>query len=421
MTLPALAVEVAFAGASTGSALHLDDAARGLLDTGTLAADDSTWTDITAYVRSGSIKRGSNRVDSPILRYDAGTATITLDNSDRRFDPTNLSGPYVSGGASQVTAMRAVRIRATWAGTTYDLWRGFADSWDISWDVNYSECILSATDAFKVLTGYDRAAVAGVGAGELTGARINRVLDSVNWGSTDRVIATGATTVQATTLEGDALAELQLVADTELGELYMDAAGRVVFRGRQAILTDTRSATAQATFGDGGGAELPHQELGLANDDTTLANRARVTRVGGAEQTTNDSTSQGVYMVRVFERSDLIMETDAEALNYAQWLLYVAKDPELRFDSLVFNPEKDNAALWPHALGRELGDRITVIRRPPGGGTITRDGFIRGITHDFDPGRWRTTWALQSASKYGSFLTLDNSTLGVLDSNALAY
>ena len=33
---------------------------------------------------------------------------------------------------------------------------------------------------------------------------------------------------------------------------------------------------------------------------------------------------------------------------------------------------------------------------------------------------WVTVWTLQSASRY-SFMALDNSTLGKLDSNALAY
>ena len=52
---------------------------------------------------------------------------------------------------------------------------------------------------------------------------------------------------------------------------------------------------------------------------------------------------------------------------------------------------------------------------------ITRDCFIRGIYHtwNLDAG-WVTTWTLQAATRY-SFLTLDNATLGVLDSNALGY
>ena len=59
---------------------------------------------------------------------------------------------------------------------------------------------------------------------------------------------------QATSLGSDALSLLQLTADTEIGELYMDGTGSVVFRHRHAVLTDTRSITPQAVFGDAGGA-----------------------------------------------------------------------------------------------------------------------------------------------------------------------
>jgi hypothetical protein len=419
-----LTVEVGLgSGASTGTLLTLDDLARGKLDTATLAAGD-VFTDVTAYTLSVSTKRGSSRVDGPIVRYEAGTATVVFANADRRFDPTNLSGPYTGGGVTQIVPMVPVRIRATWAGATYDLFRGYVDNWEVAWsDPNWSTVTMTASDAYKVFTNYSRAAIAPVGASELSGARISRILDSVSWPAADRVIATGNSTLQATTLEGDALAELQLTADSELGEFYIDGAGRTVFRNRLALLTDTRSSISQATFGDGGGVELPGTDVGISYDDSQLVNYARVTRAGGTEQSAVDTASQQAYLTRTYERSDLIIETDSDALNLAQWVVATSKDPELRFDELSFNPRAADATLWPQALGREIGDRITVVRRPPGGGsTITRDVFIRGISHEAvaSTSTWKTVWSLQSGLK-GSFLTLDNSTLGVLDSNALAY
>jgi hypothetical protein len=422
--MASLTVEVGLgSGASTGTLLTLDDAARGKLDTATLAAGD-VFTDVTAYVLSLSTHRGSSRVDGPIVRYEAGTATVVFANPDRRFDPTNLSGPYTGGGVTQIVPMVPVRIRASFGGVTYDLLRGYADNWSVAWsDPNWSTVTMTASDAFKVFANYSRPAVAAVGASELSGARISRILDSVSWPAADRVIATGNSTLQATTLEGDALAELQLAADSELGECYVDGAGRVVFRNRLALLTDTRSSISQCTFGDGGGSELPGTDVGVAYDDTQLVNYARVTRVGGVEQSAVDTASQQTYLTRTYERSDLIIETDSDALNLAQWVVSTSKDPELRFNELSFNPRAADATLWPQALGREIGDRITVVRRPPGGGSaITRDVFIRGISHEAtaSTNSWKTVWSLQSGLK-GSFLTLDNSTLGVLDSNSLAY
>src|SRR5258707_1147523 len=67
--------------------------------------DGSNWTDTTAFADfSGggniTITRGSSRVESPVTRYDASQCSIPLLNTDRRFDPSNLDGPYVDGAAS---------------------------------------------------------------------------------------------------------------------------------------------------------------------------------------------------------------------------------------------------------------------------------------------------------------------------------
>lgn len=422
MSLPTLSVDIGFTGANTYTYLHLDDVARGLLGTGTLAPEE-VWEDVSEYVQSVSTNRGSSRVESPLIRYEAGTATVVLRNTDRRFDPTNLDGPYVVADASQLTPMRVVRIRATWDGVVYDLFRGYADSWQVSYDgPNNSTCTLIATDAFKVFAGIDRSAVVAVGAGEDAGARIDRILDSLGWSATDRIVADGDTTLQATTLEGDGLTELQLTADTELGEFYIDGAGRAVFRNRHALMEDDRSNTPQAEFGDLD-PELRYAEVELAYDDDQMANDVRITRVGGAEQTAEDTLLQDEYLVRTFERSDLLMQSDATAADYARFILHTSKDPELRFSSLTVNPLRDETNLFPQVLGREIGDRITIIRRPPGGGDpIERDVIIRGISHQsLSPGSWGpTVWTLQSASRL-SFLTLDNASLGVLGSNALAF
>lgn len=424
MALPNVIVEVAFSiGASTGTLLHLDDPDRGKLDTGTLAAD-VTWTDVSEWVLGVSTGRGANRVEKPIIRYDAGTATIVLDNSDRRFDPANLSGPYVSAGITQVTPMRAVRIRAVWANVTYDLFRGFADEWKISYyEPSYSTVVLTASDAMKVLGNNDRAAGSAVGASEMSGARINRILDSAGWPTADREVSVGNSTLQATTLAANTLTELRLVADTEAGELYIDGAGRVVFRNRQALLTDSRSNMAQGTFGDGGGAELAYEDVVVAYDDATVANRVRIARVGGIQQTADDGASQALNLIRTYERTDLLMETDSVAADHANYILRLAKDPELRFATLTVWPHSDEANLFPQVLGRQVGDRLTVTRRPPGGGSaITRDVFVRGISHMLDNSGhdWRTVWTLESATRY-QFFVLDHATLGQLDSNALGY
>ncbi|WP_433445724.1 hypothetical protein [Nonomuraea sp. CA-141351] len=402
-----------------GGYWHMDGLAVGDSKIGPIAG---TWTDVTPWAKWGiETRRGSSRVESPRIRYDAGTAKCTLDNTDRRFDSTNLAGPYVTGGRSRVTAMKPIRYRATWNGITYNLWRGFIDEWDIEHIADVSSLVtVTATDGFKVLRNRKRPPVTSVGAGENAGARVTRILDGVGWPLADRAIATGNSTLQATTLEGEALAELQAVAESEIGELYIDGSGRVVFRNRQAIILDARSSTVQATFGVAG-TRTPARAK-LVTDDVTFYNEIRAARVGGVEQVAGDPASQAEFLVKTFQASDLLLQSDTEVEAYAGWILYVSKEPEERFDAIEIHAHADPDTLFPHVLGREIGDRIRIIRRPSGGGApIQRDVFIRGITHVTGPGTWITTWTLQSATKYGSFFTLDNPVLGLLDSNALGY
>lgn len=334
----------------------------------------------------------------------------------------SLDGIVTTTGGTLVKPMRPVRMRAIWNGTTYDLFRGYVDSWNISWNgPNWSEVTVPCTDAFKIFGNIERTAVSATGAGEGTGTRIGRILNGIGWSATLRDIDTGDVVVQSTTLDGNALEEMLIAAETEAGELYMTGDGKVFFRARSGITSDARSTTSNATFGDLAG-ELRYKDLSLSNDDTQLYNRIIATRVGGTVQTADDASSQAEFLLRSFERSDLIMTTDGAALNYAQYILSLSAQPELRFEEIVLQPQMDDTNLFPQALNRLIGDRITVRRRPPGGGTmIEQECFIRGIKHEIKPAEWYTTWTLQSSAAAGSFFIIGDATLGRLDRNPLGF
>jgi hypothetical protein len=65
-----------------------------------------SWTDVTAYVKEFSTKRGR---DYELDQIQAGTATFTLDNADGRFTPGRAASPYFPN----VIPRRRVRIRTT--------------------------------------------------------------------------------------------------------------------------------------------------------------------------------------------------------------------------------------------------------------------------------------------------------------------
>lgn len=416
--------EIAFSSAAGDVGyLILDDPTRGKLNTARLAAADY-FAPLTDWFRGGTVSRGTSRFDGVYGRAEAGTMKIDLANEDRRFDPTNLDGPYVAAGETQVKAGRAARLRVTHlaTGVTYDLFRGFVEEPVLQYAGGTATTTFVCVDGTTVVADYNGVAGAAVGGGEDTGARINRVLDNIGWPAEERTIAAGQTTVQSTELSANAWAEICLVADTEIGEVFFDVDGKITFRNRHAILSDPRSATSQATFGDDTG-ELPFAADGIivSADLTQTKNLIRVSRVGGTQQTASDADSRAEFRTRTWGRSDLLHQTDAAVADYADYVLYLLKDYEVRVTSIAVNPLADPDNLWPQVLGRKLGDRVTVRFTPPGGGDrISRDVFIRGISHDIGTATWTTTFVFQDATKF-AFLVLDHPTLGRLDHNALAY
>ena len=565
----------------------LNDTTFGILNQDILG-QATNWADISTDVRSFTITRTSTRQNAPVITYDAGTDVIVLANAAGAYDPNNLAGPFTAAGQTQIRPMVPVRQIAAWNNVQYPLYSGFADSWitpDTNFGPQYSETTLSATDAFKVLTGFQLGATAAslnagnqlpAGGGEDTGARVTRLLNLAGWDSGNRLIDTGNTTQQGTSLAGpDALTEMQLSIDTELGELYVNGEGSVVFRRRHGVMEDPRSTVPQAIFGDqpgpaqqlnintgfetdtagwaavngasitksgsqafagsfcclviaGAGAnpgmitspnapvsaaayvtfsawliaatgvpaqmsltlqfygkhgghlaaqdvtttlqtqafwaqavvsasapaaavsvaglititganpatqgvdeayllvapELPYSNLGRADDDTQLCNDCQITAAGSANlQEAQDANSIATFLYpRSYARTDLLLGSDLEALETAQFLVYISKGAENRFDTLTLSPMRDPADLFPQALGREIGDMVAVIRRPPGVAPITKQLIIRGITHtvDISSNSWQTQWMLQDAARY-AFFNLNDPTAGQLDNNPLAY
>lgn len=431
-----LIIEAGFAPAAPGlssGVLILDDPVAGRLDTATLA-DDDTWEDVSQWGQSHVITRDSTREQGPVITYEGGTSVTVFDNSDARFSPDNLAGPYTGGGVSQVRQMIPVRYRAVWAGVTYPLFRGFAQAWDPGEDQgpDYATTTLTAADGFLILAGATLPETGATGAGELSGARVSRILGAAGWYDAARgmsAISAGNSAMQATMLGGTALDLLQLTAASEIGSLYVDETGALTFRGRLDVLTSPRSAAVQAVFGDrpgtaqADGTEMYYSAVTRPASDLTIANDIQATRAGGTLQEVTDAASVARFLFkRTYSRSDLLLTTDTEALNWAQYVAYVTAAGNPEFDSVTLIPAADPGNLWPLALGLRIGDRIQVWRRPPGmtGTPITRDCLIRGITHTITAGEWQVTFSLQDASRY-AFMTLDDPVLGRLDSNALAF
>ena len=274
---------------------------------------------------------------------------------------------------------------------------------------------LVAVDGIAILARIDGREQTSQGAGELSGARIDRILTQAGWPAGARVVGTGKATLQATTLAQNAWSELQLTSDTEFGELYIDGSGRVVFRGRDDVLTDERSTVAQAVFGDRADlGEIPLLEVAVSYDDEQIVNDAQIARAGGSTVRGLDTGSIAEYGTLSFTRSDLLHEDDSTSEAYVRNLLALFSEPELRIDQISINA-RTSEATRRQAFRREIGDRVQVRISPPGRATrIEREVFIRGVTHEFDYQAltWVTRFALQDAERFELPARVDSAIIG---------
>lgn len=399
--LVTLTAEVALS-ASTGTYGAWD---AGLWNTATWGPD-ILWTDLSSRLKEPLVT--SRRFGREVQEWEAGEATFRFDNEDGALSPDNMASPYVVAGVTAIRPLRPVRLRATYAGVTYPVYAGYTGDWieTISRgpaDIAQAIVEVPCADEKSRLAKYDGFEQPAAGGGEMSGGRIHRILDNAGH-SGERRIDPGRVSMQATTLAKGAFAEAQLTTDSEGGALYVAGDGAWVFEDRYALLENSRSNTIQATFGDGPG-ELPVHDIGFAYSGDLVKPMAAFARVGGSLQLSSDATSRALYGDLLASRTDLIAESDAQVAALAAWSVQRFKNPERRVAWIKIKPRRDPARLFPQALGRQVRDMIRVVRRAPGGFTITRDCHIAGITHEIKRDDWITTFELWSASPYTSFTT----------------
>lgn len=364
---------------------------------------DEIYVDISNYVRSFKIDRTFARETQG---WNPGTASVVLSNRDARFDPDNLSGPYVTSGVTGIRPERPIRITATYAGITYPLYAGYITDWTDTWADAHADAYvtLPCVDAMSALGEVDGIATAPVGAGELAGARVHRLLDSADHRG-PRNIMLGRNTMQDTDLSMNVAAELKLVEDSEGGGLWVDADGTVVFEDQYALMEQARSTVVQATFSDGSDSNLPCADITPNYGRSLIRNSVSYQRVGGTPQLAFDEASRALYKLKQQSRTDLICETDAQALALASFYLEQHKQPAKAFNRIRVLPRnvQYGPRLWPQVLGRRPRDLVQVNADPIGTTTKTRACHISGIHHDVSPGTWVTDFDLWDATVFQTY------------------
>jgi len=408
MATPQLGVSIDFSNGPgfVSTAFTLDDAVKGILDTGQLAEFDSN-VDISPDVLRVSIRRGRNRL---LNKFEAGTAIVEVKDDTGNWNPANTNSAYYPN----LVPLRKIQIYADYLGIRYILFTGYINSYDLQFVrgiESTDKVVLNCVDAFKLFQNATIDTVSAAAAGDLSGTRVNDLLDLNTWPSDLRDINVGNSTLQddpggSRTL----LAAIQTVEQSEFGAFFMDAEGRATFYDR-----DTVSEYADAVpyeFSDDG-TQLPYVNIDLAFDDALVVNNVTVQRLNGTAQNVFDQDSIDKYYIHSGSRTGILVETDAEALEQANMILNARKETQVRVDSMTLNLVDDNSQLVIAGLDMELFNLVNVSKIMPGNTSITREVFVQGLNHDIT----RTTFTTQvlTAEPIIQAFILNSATQGILD------
>ena len=409
---PHLGVSIDFAnGPAFGNPLILDDPSTPL-GVGILADAPADVVDVSDIAIRVSIRRGRNRV---LNSFEAGTATVVLEDENGDYNPQNTSSPYYG----KLLPLRKIRIWADYddgGGTDrYYLYSGYIVSFDNTFRLGNDEVstvTFQCVDAFRLLQNVQISTVAGSSAGQTTGARIENLLDLASFPVSQRLIDVGDTTVQADSGSSRSLlAACQNIEQTELGGFFIDDEGNAVFLSRSTV--SEKADETPLLFNDDG-TNISYQSIDFAYDDTQIFNDITVTRLGGTAQNVQSTSSIETYFIHSGSRSDLLMQTDAEALDQASMLLNARENALLRIDSIGLNLMDSTASNRIVAgLESDLFTLINVTKTGQASSTFTLELFVQGIQHDITPNTW-TTRFLTAEPIIQAFI-LDSAIQGLLD------
>lgn len=352
----------------------------GIFGTNIFADSAAVIVDVSDQINLIQTNRGRNAVAD---QFTVGTCSLRIIDQNGDFNSQNPLSPY----AGLLTPMKKLSITATYAGVTYPLFAGFITGYQTTQPKEATDVTLTtitAVDALRLAQNAQISTVTGATAGDLTGTRINQILDQIEWPSSARDIDAGLTTVQNDPgTQRTALVACQTVATTEYGAFYVDASSSFVFQDRD-VTVGSIAGTPVLFSDDGTG--IIYKDAAWVLNDVLVFNKSTVVRAGGSPQVAINQDSIDKYFLHSYYVDNLLMQTDAVALDYARAYTASRQETSVRCDSLsldLYTPDY-NAGIIA-ALELDFFDPITVKTTQPGGSYLEKTLQIFGVSNRITP------------------------------------
>ena len=411
MARPTEKVELGFdlTGNNTGPYFRLDDATAGVLDNTAWLLGGTVFFDVSAFVKGFTTRRGKSR---QLDRFNTGQASVVFDNNARTFDPEYTSSPYYG----QIIPRREIRITSGDVVTYF----GSIDDWNLFYEPNgdnLSEAVCS--DALRILANQTLSAFTNVA--QQSGERVSAILSrsEIDWGIDARQIDTGRQRLGADVVDAgtNALGYLQTVEASEPGSLFIGKSGKVTFKDRAVAPTSSVSILSDDSSG------ISYQGMQVVYGSELLYNDINITTIiTGNTSTAVDALSQGIYGNLTLSEDNLLMESDADALELAQWYSTLYGNPEFRFESVEVILNDLSTDAQTEILDLELGSVVKVIftpGNPAQSPAITKFAEVIRLDNSVDSQFHKVSIGFSTLET--AFFVLNDTEFGRLNTGALGF
>lgn len=385
-------------GTGDGEA-SLYDAADSLYDSDDVySGEEFYWIEVTSRLISCSLTRGRDTFGE---QFKPSSASVLLEDSDGVWNP-DITGLQI--GDLTLRPGRYLRVSGKLARDPDAAWQplftGVIDSIQEAYQGagHSARARFTCTDlATQLARDNPPELPAPEGAGELTGARAERVLLAAGFKAETLAgrIDPGRFTMQSTTLPEDRWSEFRKAAVAEGGAAYFAADGLPVFRG-----AGWQDPLAPPTLVIGG----PNPDVLLINDPTASWDQARVrndiqlARVGSTAVSAVNTASQSAYGVRSFRLFTYENDSDLDMQTLADEMVLAYAWDKIRLNELSVIPTDEDSVRSLLAL--DVGDKVRATIATAMGWGYTFDGWVQRVSHELrEPGDWITKLQLDNVDR----------------------
>lgn len=354
-------------------------------------ATSPSYTDVSADLRwqdGISWERGKNQAWDQL---SPGSFSFTLDNR---------AGSYEPATATDTVGTRLARITLYYpnsSSTAYVQFVGVIDSFDVDYSVFGKDQTVGVNGADWLTSLWLSKVVTFSALGNTSASQYAAICNAAGIPSAYQSFTAGTYTLKPNAFQNtDCMSALGSVSNSQRQFLYVSKTGVITS-------IDLASGSSSQTYDDTS-VTYPYSALrgGVGGSGTytivKLSQPGYIQVQGGTNNDAVTANVPGSPLPKTKFGTQTLEINAAPVTNptslVSAWSSAVPSPATYWWRELEIKPLKAPATLIPAVLGSELGDRITVVRHPIQGGTITKSMSIRSIKHSIAGGDWTVTFGL---------------------------